>query len=115
MRRGPNEAPALPKGARLPFAALFAVVILFAACEAVPSLTFDQQGNDAAPGGDAGCPGQPPQNATCCGSSHTVPCYGNYCGTACSAGCDKCSPPDICCAHNVNGSVVCDTSPSMCH
>lgn len=75
-----------------------ALFVLLSACEAVPSLTFENDDGGGVPGQ---CPTQAPQNATCCGAGNAVPCYGNYCsGTNCTTGCSACSPPQICCSKN---------------
>ncbi len=78
-----------------------AAVTLLPSCEAVPTLTFDAAGGEAADatidGAEAGCPTVAPLGATCCGS---VPCYGMYCatGTNCSMCAARCEGGDICCA-----------------
>jgi hypothetical protein len=89
-------------------------------CEAVPSLTFEQgeggggDSGDAASSsdspetdGEAGCPGEAPQNATCCGA---VPCYGPYCNASNCAACAMCKATELCCsktASNASCAPVC--------
>ncbi len=98
-------------------AATAGLLVLLVGCEAVPTLTFESTGDDAAAAdasSDAGgCPAAPPQNATCCGSKSTVPCLGPYCSqTNCtSSACDKCTV--FCCSRSMT-NVVCVADPTMC-
>lgn len=96
-------------GVGLASAAAVGLLVLIVGCEAVPTLTFEGAGDDAASSEAGGmCPAARPLNATsCCGSKSTVPCFGLYCsGANCTTGCDKCAPPDVCCSRSAT-NVVC--------
>lgn len=90
-----------------------------AACDGVPSLTFEQGdassgdggAGDAADGG-SGCPSSlPPGAYLCC---DTVPCYGPLCSPDGSCPkCATCAPPDICCARNGTNAVC--SPQAQCH
>jgi hypothetical protein len=103
------------RSARCASIATGVLLVLCSGCEAVPTLTFEGPGEDAATADGGGmCPSTSPQNATCCGSMNTVPCYGPYCsGTNCASGCDKCAAPDICCSRSAN-NVVCLANAASC-
>ncbi|MGH7440153.1 MAG: hypothetical protein ACRENE_31055 [Polyangiaceae bacterium] len=94
-------------------AAVGGLVCLFG-CEAVPTLTFEDQAGDAASGT---CPMALPTNAKCCGTGNAVPCYGQNCsGMNCATGCDKCAGSQTtpyCCSRSMT-NVICVMDPSVC-
>jgi hypothetical protein len=94
-----------------------AMLAFLCACEAVPTLTFEEADAAAdapdAPsadalagsdGGDAGCSLSAFANAQgCC---NTVVCGGLYCQTSCTTCERQCSPGQLCCT-KLTGAVEC--------
>lgn len=105
-------------GRAAPFVALAAFLC---GCEAVPTLTFQppvdaasDTADETRPPADAG-PGRcadpdSGQPYTCCG---TVACAGGACTALCDMCISKCTPPEYCCANQMN--VVCKPAGMLCH
>jgi hypothetical protein len=101
---------------------VFAVALAMG-CEAVPTLTFVDDGGDDAQdaaqedaaatdaASDAGCPQSPPSGASvCCGA---VGCEG-LCSTQCGLCASKCTMPGQYCCAKTN-SVMCIDIGTKCH